>query len=297
MIWKRKNSQIISVKSTNPEGVDDKNQGFAEFYYHLLTCSWPALLLQVTAVIFLMNILFGTVYYRVGGIASVHSYADAFFFSVETMTTIGYGRFVPVGFSAHLIVSFEAMCAVMGFAMITGIAFAKFSRPLVRVRFSRHAVISKRDGVPSLMFRMANTRANQIVEAQVHVLYAYADISAEGESVWRFADLQLNRERNGTFRHSWTVIHPITQRSPLFNSSPESSQRGLGEIVVSLTGIDGVFMQTVYARHSYFAREVIYGARLRDVMFRDGQGGFAFDYGKFDEIDRTEMPTWELHVA
>jgi inward rectifier potassium channel len=295
MNFRRKDDQIISVRSTNPEGADDTSRSFGDFYHYLLTCSWPSLLVQVAAAFFLLNAAFGVAYYDTGGIANARkgSFTDVFFFSIETMTTIGYGRLIPVTLTAHILMSLEALSALMGFALITGIAFAKFSRPIVRVRFSRHAVISKRDGVPSLMFRLANMRANQIVEAQVHVLFARAGATAEGENVWRFSDLKLSRYRNGTFRHSWTVIHPITPTSPLYGSSPESLEKTFGEIVVSLTGIDGVFMQTVYARHSYLARDLIYGARLSDVMIREPQGGFAIDYSKFDSVDPTEAPIWE----
>jgi inward rectifier potassium channel len=299
MTLRRRENEIISVRSTNPEGADDTSRSFGDFYHYLLTCSWPLLLLQLTAAFFLLNALFGLTYYAIGGIANARkgSFADVFFFSIETMTTIGYGRLIPVTLTAHILMSLEALSGLMGFALMTGIAFTKFSRPIVRVRFSRNAVISKRDGIPSLMFRLANTRANQIVEARVHALFARADVTLEGENVWRFSDLELSRYRNGTFRHSWTVIHPITPDSPLYGSSPESLERAFGEIVVSLTGIDGVFMQTVYARHSYLARDVIYGARLSDVMIREPQGGFAIDYRKFDNIDRTETPIWERQLA
>ena len=292
-------NQVVRVRSTNPEGADTSGQGFADFYHYLLTCSWPLLIVLATAAFFLLNALFGAVYYQLGGIANARrgSFADLFFFSVETMTTIGYGDLVPVALSARMVMSFEALTGLMSFALVTGIAFAKFSRPSVRVRFSRYAVVSRRDGVPSLMFRLTNTRANQIVEAEIHVLFARMDITAEGENVWRFSDLELSRRRNGTFRHSWTVIHPIVPGSPLYGSSPDSLDKVLAEVVVSMTGIDAVFMQTVYARHSYFARDIIYGARLTDVMRQEPQGGFVIDYGKFDEVETTELPVWEGRPA
>jgi inward rectifier potassium channel len=298
MPLRMKSRQIVSVNSTNPEGVDDAGRNFGDFYHYLLTCSWPFLLVQAAIAFFLLNALFGVAYYFTGGIANARpgSFADVYFFSIETMTTIGYGRFIPVTLTAHILMSLEALCGLTGFALATAIAFAKFSRPRVRVRFSRYAVISKRDGVPSLMFRLANLRANQIVEAQVHVLLARADVTPEGEEVWRLTDLPLSRDRNGTFRHSWTVIHPIDSSSPLYGSSPESLAQALAEIVVSMTGLDGVFMQTVYARHTYRSHDVIYGARLSDVMIRR-KTGFAMDYGKFDEVDRTDAPTWDRQVA
>jgi len=244
---------------------------------------------------FAINALFATGYYFDGGIENARpgSFADVFFFRIETMATIGYGRMAPVSLIAHVLVSFEALSGLLGLALVTGLIFAKFSRPSARVRFSRYAVISRRDGVPSLMFRMANARANQIVEAHVRVLLARSEVTSEGEDVWRFYDLPLRRSGNATFRHSWTVIHPITPQSPLYGSSPESFAAAFTEIVVSMTGIDGAFMQTVHARHLYNFGDIIWGARLSDIMIRSGQGDFSIDYGKFDDVEQTEPPTWQ----
>ncbi len=272
---------------------------FADIYHHLLTSSWPSLLLQIAGAFFLLNAIFGVGYLLDGGISNARkgSFADVFFFSIETMATVGYGRMAPITLVAHLLMSIEALTGLIGFALVTGLMFAKFSRPNARVRFSRYAVISKRDGVPSLMFRLANVRTNQIVEAQVHVLLARSEVTAEGEDVWRFHDLELSRYRNGTFRHSWTVVHPIRSGSPLYGASPDALAGAFGEIVVSMTGIDGAFMQTVYARHTYAARDIVWGARLSDILIRTPQGGFVFDYGKFDAVIQTEMPAWELSAT
>jgi inward rectifier potassium channel len=131
----------------------------------------------------------------------------------------------------------------------------------------------------------------------VHLLLARAENTAEGEDVWRFYDLELRRDRNATFRHSWTVIHPIGPGSPLYGSTRGAMARAFAEIVVSMTGIDGVFMQTVYARHTYAARDIVWGARLTDIMIRSPQGDFAIDYGKFDDVVATPAPDWELREA
>jgi inward rectifier potassium channel len=295
----RKRDEIVRVESVNPEDFDARNRYFADAYHHLLTASWPSLLLQIAGAFFLLNAIFGAGYLLDDGIANARkgSFADVFFFSIETMATIGYGRMTPVTLLAHILMSIEALTGLIGFALVTGLMFAKFSRPSARVRFSRYAVVSKRDGVPSLMFRMANVRTNQIVEAQAHVLLARAEVTAEGEDVWRFHDLELSRYNNRTFRHSWTVIHPIRPGSPLYGSSPEALAEAFAEIVVSMTGIDGAFMQTVYARHTYAARDIVWGARLSDIIVRTPQGGFVFDYGKFDAVIQTEMPAWELSAA
>jgi inward rectifier potassium channel len=299
MAIRRRHDEIVSVESSNPADPQDHYRLADDVYHHLLTSSWPLLLVQIAAVFLLVNVLFAVGFYFDGGIDNARkgSFVDMFFFSVETMTTIGYGRMAPITFIARLLMSAEALTGLISLALITALMFAKFSRPSARVRFSRYAVISKRDGIPSLMFRMANVRTNQIVEAQVHVLLARSEVTAEGEEVWRFHDLELSRYRNGTFRHSWTVIHPIRPDSPLYGSSAEALAATFGEVVVSMTGIDGAFMQTVYARHTYRARDIIWGARLSDVLIRSPDGAFAMDYGRFDAVDQTATPVWEVAQA
>jgi inward rectifier potassium channel len=299
MAIRRRHDAIVNVESSNPADPRDNYRLADDIYHHLLTSSWPMLLLQIAAVFLLVNVIFAVGFYLDGGIQNARkgSFVDMFFFSVETMATIGYGRMIPITLVARLLMSAEALTGLISLALITALMFAKFSRPSARVRFSRYAVISQRDGVPSLMFRMANVRTNQIVEAQVHVLFARSEITAEGEDVWRFHDLELSRYRNGTFRHSWTVIHPIGPDSPLYGSSADVLAATFGEIVVSMTGIDGAFMQTVYARHTYRSRDIIWGARLSDVLFRSPDGRFAMDYGKFDAVVQTPLPLWDASQA
>jgi len=280
---------VVPVDCFSPKENVGQPTFFGEFYHHLLTSSWPLLMLQIAAAFFGLNALFAVAYYLGGGIehARPGSFSDVFFFSVETMATIGYGQMAPITLLARILMSVEALT---GLALVTGLMFAKFSRPTARVRFSHRAVISKHDGVTSLMFRMANVRENQIVEAQVHVILARAEVTAEGEDAWRFYDLELSRDRNSTFRHSWTVIHPIRPGSPLHGSSPRALAAAFAEIVVSMTGIDGAFMQMVYAHHTYGASDIIWGARLADTLLRRPAGDFAFDYGKFDAVIETAMP-------
>jgi len=292
MAFRNTRNLVVPVDSVAPEdGLEDRGY-FADIYHHLLTSSWPFLLLQIMFAFFALNAIFALGYYFDGGVENARpgSYADVFFFSVETMATIGYGRMAPITLFAHILMSLEALTGMMGLALMTGLIFAKFSRPSARVRFSRHAVISMRDGVPSLMFRMANERASQIVEAQVHVLLSRGETTAEGESLLRFYDLELTRYRNATFRHSWTVVHPIHPGSPLHGATAESLAAGNAELVVSVTGIDGAFMQTVYARHTYEAGDLVWGARLADVIIRSPENEFMIDYGKFDAIERAALP-------
>jgi len=257
---------------------------FADFYHHLLDSSWPALLLQIATAFALLNAIFGFGYWLDAGIENARpgSFSDAYFFSVETMATIGYGRMAPITLAAHLLMSVEALTGLIGLAMVTGLIFAKFSRPTARVRFSRNAVISLRDGVPSLMFRMANVRANLIVEAQIHVVFARQERTAEGEEVRRFRDLELSRTRNAIFAYSWTAVHPIVPGSPFYGTTREELIASDADLTISLIGIDETFSQTVYARHSYNTEDIIWGARLADITTHTPDGQFALDMSQFD---------------
>jgi inward rectifier potassium channel len=289
-----------SARKTSPTLVlDEDARLFTDFYHHLLTSSWPALLIQIAGAFFIVNLLFGFGYYLIGGIENARpgSFSDVFFFSVETIVTIGYGKMSPTTFGSQLLMSVEALCGVINFALITGLIFAKFSRPTARVRFSRIAVISKRDGIPSLMFRMANVRSSQIVEAQIHVAFSQDERTHEGEYVRRFYDLELSRYRNAIFAYSWTAIHPIQPGSPLYGVTNKALIEADASLVVSLTGIDEVFSQTVYARYSYKAADIIWGARLADIIDETSEIGARFNYAKFDEFEPAELPEWTRESA
>ena len=267
--------------------ISDEGGRLSDLYHRLLTASWPELLLGIVVAFAGINALFALVYLLDNGIDNARrgSFADAFFFSVQTMATIGYGRMFPRSLVANSMVSIEALTGLIGLALVTGLVFAKFSRPTAKIRFSRYAVVSPRDGVPSLMFRMANVRGNRIVDASAHVVFARQERTAEGDEMRRFHDLKLQRNRNAIFSYSWTAIHPIAEGSPLVGQSVESIEKTFGEILVSVTGLDETFAQTVHARHSYRAKDIVWGARLSDILERS-PNGLTIDYARFDDIER-----------
>jgi inward rectifier potassium channel len=151
------------------------------------------------------------------------------------------------------------------------------------VRFSRNAVVSRRDGLPSLMFRMANLRANRIVEAEVHVVFARDERTPEGEELRRFYDLPMTRNRSALFALTWTAVHPIVEGSPFAGQTRESLVAQDAEIIVSLTGLDETFSQTVHARKSYRAADIRWGQRLADIISFRSDGSLGIDYSRFDE--------------
>jgi inward rectifier potassium channel len=273
------NPTVSSADISRPRPFDD-------LYHLLLTASWLKLIAIVTVVFAFANLLFGLGYYFGGGIENARSgsFLDMFFFSVQTMATIGYGKMAPASLLANILASLEALFGLLAFAMMTGLVFAKFSLPSARVRFSRHALISNRDGVPSLMFRMANMRANRIVEAAVHVVFARQETTLEGDEVRRFYDLTLTRNRSALFALTWTAVHQIVEGSPLFGITREDFEAHSSEIVVSLTGLDETFSQTVHARHSYGFDDIAWGARFMDVIVVDATGRRDVDYSHFDDL-------------
>ena len=256
-------------------------------YHALLNAHWSVLLAIFATYYVVANVLFALAYFAGGDdLAHAHSFTDDFFFSVQTLATIGYGSIAPKTLYANILVAIEAFTGVLGFAIATGLFFAKFSRPTARVLFSRVAVVTARDGVPSLILRLANERANQVVEAQVHVALALSETTAEGEQVRRFYDLALTRTRTPIFVLSWTVIHPITETSPLYGATHDSLMERDGEVIVSVTGVDETFSQAIHARYSYLADEIIWGARFADIMSQLPDGRRHIDYGRFHDIVR-----------
>ena len=279
---------INSAGPQQPEatilGLDDSR--FSDLYHFLLTESWPTLLAGVVLFFIGINTFFALIYMLDRGIDNARpgSFADAFFFSVQTMATIGYGQMSPQSLLANVLVTFEALTGLLGLAMVTGLIFAKFSRPTARIRFSRYAIVSNRDGIPSFQFRMANLRANRIVDVSARVVFARQERTLEGEEMRRFYDLKLQRDRNSLFIYSWTVIHPIVEDSPIDGVSKEAMDAASAEVIVSVTGLDETFAQTVHARYSYRAKDILFGRRFVDILQRNPNGTLSIDYTHFDDV-------------
>ena len=256
---------------------------FGDLYHSWLRASWRRIVGLVFALYLVINLVFAFGYLLVGGVegATPGSLSDAFFFSVQTLATIGYGKMSPVSVPAHLLVTLESICGLTGVAMITGLMFAKFARPTARVLWSDVAVIALQDGIPSLMFRVANTRGNQVVEAQLRVGLLRSEVTAEGEPIRRMHDLKLVRASSAVFALSWLAVHPITEDSKLLGETVESLLASSAQIYVSLTGLDDTFSQTIHSRHAYAAGDLRFGARFVDIIGPLPDGRLGVDYTKF----------------
>lgn len=264
-----------------------------DLYHALITMSWPLFLLGIGLLFFVVNGAFAIAYIvEPGAIVHAHpgSFSDAFFFSVQTMATIGYGTMYPGTLYANILMSLETLIGLFGVAFATGLAFARFSRPRARIRFSQKAVITRYHGVPTLMFRVANQRGNQILEARVQLTLTRNERSPEGHQMRRFRDLPLLRDTTPSFSYSWTVMHAITKASPLAGASIENLRETDAELVVILAGLDETLSQTIHARHIYTSESLHWNHRLRDVLSKNHHGRYVIDYPHFDDIELDHDP-------
>ena len=244
----------------------------------------------VTAAFLLANLLFGCAYAELGGVANArpHSVTDGFYFSVQTMATIGYGAMYPQSTAAHVLVVMEAVLGLLLTALCAGLVFAKFSRPIGRIVFSRQVVIGPLDGVPMLMFRVGNERGNLIAEATIRVSLVRTVKTREGVTFYRMTDLPLVRDRSPALSRSWNVMHEINDASPLYGYDPERMAREELELIVSLMGVDDTSYQPVHARHQYQHLHIVWGARHADVLSETPDGNLILDIRKFHNVLPTE---------
>lgn len=244
-------------------------------YQHLLLVSWASFIGFITLLYVAVNLLFALLFVACGpdALAGPGShmlggrFSQAFFFSIQTFATIGYGQIGPNGFAANLLVTIEALVGLMYQALATGLLFARFARPTAAIVFSRQAIVAPYAGIRSLQFRIANRRRrNEIVDLEAQVLYTAFEPNESGQMVRRYRRLPLERNRVTFFPLSWTIVHPIDETSPLAGKTKDDLERARAEILVLLTGVDETYEQTVHARTSYRADEIVWNARFQPVF-------------------------------
>lgn len=277
--------------------VGGKPPGLRDTYHYLLRASWASAVVFVGILFVLINLIFGAGYWAAGGIAGAREFSDCFFFSVQTLGTIGYGAMHPTTVFANVLVTIEALVGLLMSAMITGLAFAKFARPTSRVLWSRICVLSDRDGVPTLMFRVANERMNHIVDANIRTSFLRAEVTREGDLVRKVYDLPLVRSSTPSFILSWTVMHAIVPGSPLYGMTEKELIGSHAEILLTLTGLDENLMHTIHSRVSYGPHQIVWGARFDDIIGKKTEDGRRIvDYSKFHE-SRSAHLTLSSHAV
>ncbi len=256
-------------------------------YHLLLTIPWTGFIALVVLGYGAVNALFAGAYLlQPNSIANARpgSFLDAFFFSVQTIASIGYGGMSPNTLYANALVTVEAIASIIGIAVLTGLTFARFANPTARVIFSKVAVITVYNGVPTLMFRTANQRRNLILEAQLQVYFMRDEVSAEGYRIRRFYDLALLRSKTPSFTLSWTAMHPINPESPLYGETPESLRAKRSSIIVSLSGIDDTVSQVLHTRYTYGADDILWHHQLVDIFHETPDGHRYLDYTHFHDV-------------
>ena len=265
--------------------VGDKRSPLRDFYHSLLRRPWRVTIATISAVFLVANALFALAYMASDGIAHAErgSFSDAFFFSVQTMGTIGYGALFPQSPLANFLVVAESITSLLLTALSTGLVFAKFSRSTARIVFTREVVIAPMNGVPTLMIRMGNMRGNQIVDVQIRVVITRTERTAENTNFYRMHDLRLTRERALSLSRSWTVLHTITPDSPLHGQTPDTCAQADLELMIMVVGMDDITMQPVHASQRYFARQILWGARFDDILHERADGNLVLDLNKFHD--------------
>jgi inward rectifier potassium channel len=271
--------------------------GFLESFapYHLLlSISWLGFFGVVIASYVAINLVFAFAYLACGADALVGSgagmmggrFGQAFFFSVETFATIGYGQIAPNGVPANMVVTIEALVGLMYQALATGLLFARFTRPTAAVLFSDRAVVAPYNEGQALMFRIVNRRRNEIIQLEAQVLLSAMEPDGRGGAVRRYTALALERNKVTFFPLSWTIVHPIDGASPMTGRTREELERAEAEILVLLTGVDEALEQTVHARSSYRADEIVWNARFRSMFLTAASGDrVSVDVSRVHEIE------------
>jgi inward rectifier potassium channel len=263
---------------------------FSDAYHAFLRTTWRLALAGIVVFYLGLNALFAVAYmYSDGIVNATHgSFIDAYYFSIQTMGTIGYGAMYPKGPVANALVILESVSGLLVTAVVTGLVFAKFSHPTARLVFSQSAVIGPMEGVPTLMFRVGNERSNQIIDTQIRVVLLRTELTKEGTTFYRMHDLVLSRDRSPALTRSFTVMHPITPQSPLYGQTPESIQKSEVELQISVMGIDDTSFQPVHAQNVYNDTSIIWGAHLADILSEDADGNLILDLRKFHDVTPTK---------
>jgi inward rectifier potassium channel len=271
-----------------------KRYSTINLYHWLLTMSWQKFMLIFVGIFLGINFLFAIAFSLCGSSAladvsnqpTQNIFLRSFFFSVQTFATIGYGTLHPNGLAANILVTIESFIGILTQAFVTGMLFARFSRPTARIRLSDIAVIAPYKDVTGLMFRLVNERMNQLIELEAKFAFARFEIE-DGKPVRKFDALVLERQRVSFFPLAWTVVHPIDKNSPLFGLTEKDLIESDAEFLILLTATDETFAQNVHTRSSYKANEVIWNAKFVSLYNKVEAGEpISIDIRKLSDIEK-----------
>jgi inward rectifier potassium channel len=260
---------------------------FHDLFHHFMTVSWPRLFATLATFFIVFDLLFGLLYYLSPGcIANLNppGFAGDFFFSVETLATVGYGEMHPETFYGHSVAMIEIFVGLMSLALITGLMFARFSRPQARFLFTKNGVVRPVAGKPTLIFRAANERQNVVQDASARLRMMRDEVTEEGFHIRRVVDLPLLRSQHPMFTLGWTIMHVIDDASPLSSETAKSLSDSRAVFVLSLSGTDENTGQILMARGEYPCADIRWNATFLDILEEAPDGSIHVDYGKFHDI-------------
>jgi inward rectifier potassium channel len=283
-----KRSAAIKLQAGHREFIklNARKYDWRDIYHLILTLTWPQFAGMVLGIYLCINLIFATLYFLGGNcIAELTpgSYSDNFFFSVETLATVGYGHAYPATLYGHCVATLEILVGLFGLAVLTGLIFVRFSRPTARIRFSTVAVVAPFDGTPTLMVRLANLRHHAMVEARFRILFMRSELTKEGEDVRRFYPLRLQFDHLISFPAALTLRHVIDETSPLFGLNSEDLKLTDSRMLVSIVCVDPVIQAPVQSQTEYVHEQIAWNRRFAEIYTEDAVGRYTVDYSKFDD--------------
>lgn len=284
------NRKPISVRVGRVEflKINAAARDWRDSYHWILSLRWPAFLGLIMAGYFVIHLIFATAYALGGpciGEMTPGSFPEAFFFSIETLATVGYGHMYPANVYGHIVVSAEIIGAMFWFAVITGLIFVRFSRPTARILFSKSILIGNFDGRPSVMFRVANLRHTSMVEASFRLIFSRYEPVAEGDVIRRFYDLKLFPEHMISFPAALTIRHTIDDSSPLRGETTESLEASDAFFVASAVSIETVMAASVQSQQDYDHEDIRWDERFVDIYNELEGGQLEVDYARLHETE------------
>jgi len=293
----RQRPRIVDVGGRAFISVGLSRRFWDDIYHRALTIRWPVFFGLIGAIFLLLNAIFATIY-QLGDSAIANQYPQgfggAFFFSVETLSTVGYGDMHPQTVYAHIVATVEIFTGMVSIAVVTGLIFSRFSRPRAKILFANHPVVRMIDGQQTLMIRAANTRQNVIAEASAQLHLLRLETSPEGFRLRKIYDLKLVRDRHPIFVLSWSLMHTIDASSPLFGETPESLDSKQSILLLTIEGIDETTAQSMLARQRWNHSDLRWNHRYVDLVSEDDDGINTIDYNVFHQVlpveDRKKPP-------
>ncbi|MBC7412148.1 MAG: ion transporter [Bacteroidia bacterium] len=291
---------LNSARLINKNGTANVNRVGVPFsqqfslYHYLIGISWLHFLGLIFAFYFAANLFFASIYIAIGveqlSGANIQScgllFWDAFFFSAQTLSTVGYGHIAPIGFGANVVSSIEALFGLLVFALITGLGYGRFAKADASLIVSNNMLISPYLDGQGLMFRFGNARNEHLIEAEVEMMFSYIPQNKENTGSRAFIKLKLERSKISIFTQSWTVVHPIDEDSPLKEMNTNDMENSDAEVIVFFKAFDEKFNQTVHRRFSFTHHEIVWNAKFTSVLSLDAKSGnIQVDFGKINEFE------------